>query len=49
MTTTKSSTKPTVSANIPSLLKELEELGQRTKPVEYQRPQLSATVVIKGK
>ena len=49
MTASKSAPKPTVNANIPSLLKELEQLGQRTRPVEYQRPEQQSAVVIKGK
>jgi hypothetical protein len=40
---------PTVTANIPALLKELMELGQRLKPVEQQRSEQSPTIVIRGK
>jgi hypothetical protein len=48
MNASKSASKPTVNANIAGLLKELEQLGQRAKPVEYQRPEQQA-VVVKGK
>jgi hypothetical protein len=44
MASTKSDQQPTVIANIASLLKELEELGQRVKPVE-QRPGQPPAVV----
>lgn len=49
MASTKTDRRPTLIANITGLLKELLELGQRTKPVEYQRPEQQAAVVVKGK
>lgn len=49
MASTKPDQMPTLTANIPALLKELMELGQRVKPVEQQRPEQPATMVIKGK
>jgi hypothetical protein len=49
MASTKSDQQPIVIANIAGLLKELEELGQRAKPVEHQRPEQPTAMVIKGK
>jgi hypothetical protein len=49
MVSTKSAQRPTIKADITTLLKELHELGQRAKPIEYQRPEQQAAVVIKGK
>jgi hypothetical protein len=49
MASTKSEQQPTVIANIPGLLKELEELGQRVKPVERERSEQPPAMVIKGK
>jgi hypothetical protein len=49
MASTKPGQQPTVMANFAGLLKELEELGQRVKPVEHQRPEQLTALVIKGK
>jgi hypothetical protein len=49
MTSTTSTQRPTIRANITALLKELEELGRLTRPVEYQRPGQQSAVVITGK
>jgi hypothetical protein len=49
MAALKSEQQPTVIANIPGLLQELEELGQRIKPVERERSEQPAAMVVKGK
>jgi hypothetical protein len=49
MAALKSEQQPIVIANIPGLLKELEELGQRVKPIEQQRSEQPGAMVVKGK
>jgi hypothetical protein len=49
MASTKPGQQPTLSANTAGLLKELEELGQRVKPIESQQSEQPAAMVIKGK
>jgi hypothetical protein len=48
MAALKSEQQPTIVANIAGLLKELEELGQRVKPVECERSEQPAVMVVKG-
>jgi hypothetical protein len=49
MASTNSAQRPTVNADITSLLKELQELGKRARPIECQRPGQQSVVVVKGK
>jgi hypothetical protein len=49
MASTKSEQQPTVIANIPGLLKELELLGQRIKPVEREQSERPPAMVVKWK
>jgi hypothetical protein len=49
MAQAKADQRPTIIANIPGLLRELEQLGQRARPVEREQSATPAAMVIKGK